>query len=101
MTFLYFCDYEGRFLILNVLSMAMSLRPISGGIGTVVLPFEPIAQMFFSLLPSLYLMIFFKLERGSPGEQVGFEVVVVVVGFLSPVEDTLLRHRKGSTWLLR
>ena len=60
MTFLYFCDYEGRFLILNVLSMAMSLRPISGGIGTVVLPFEPIAQMFFSLLPSLYLMIFFQ-----------------------------------------
>ena len=46
-------------------------------------------------------MIFFKLERGSPGEQVGFVIVVVVVGFLSPVEETLLRHRKGSTWYLR
>ena len=41
---------------------------------------------------------FFKFERGSPGEQVGFVVVVVVVGFLSPVEETLLRHRKGSIW---
>ena len=55
-------------------------------------------KSFFSLLPCLYFMIFFKLEGGSPGEQDGFVIVVVVVGFLSPVEETLLRHMKGSTW---
>ena len=98
MTFLYFCDYEGRFLILNVLSMAMSLRPISGGIGTVVPPFEPIARNVFLTSAKFVLDNFFKLERGSLGEQVGFVVVVVVVGFLSPVEENLLRHRKGTTW---
>ena len=60
MTFLYFCDYEGRFLILNVLSMAMSLRTISGGIWTVVLPFEPIARNVFLTSAKFVLNDFFQ-----------------------------------------